>query len=325
MLLSIIIPAYNAGQFIEEAVVSILKQPFLDYEIIIVNDGSKDNTLEIINNLKNRYKNIKVLDQKNSGASVARNNGLKSAAGEYIYFIDADDTLVENCLKDITDVLINKKPDVLIGLYKMYNLDTNEVIIERDSLISNEMINGKDIEEVISVLNKYRLSSCPWRYFIKRQLILDNNLFFIENSFVEDAIWVPMLLTSANSFWLNDKVFYNYKIHNNSVSTTKSFKFYEDALYGCKVLYDYSLKLESNKQVLVFSYYMMLLVGVMQDYDYLKEDEKKVIDEYFESNKKSIKHASSAIKPLSMAMLVFNPKHVLLLLGRYLKRKNRLA
>lgn len=325
MLLSIIIPAYNAGKFIEEAVVSILKQPFLDYEIIIVNDGSKDNTLEIINNLKNRYKNIKVLDQKNSGASVARNNGLKSAAGEYIYFIDADDTLVENCLKDITDVLINKKPDVLIGLYKMYNLDTNEVIIERDSLISNEMINGKDIEEVISVLNKYRLSSCPWRYFIKRQLILDNNLFFIENSFVEDAIWVPMLLTSANSFWLNDKVFYNYKIHNNSVSTTKSFKFYEDALYGCKVLYDYSLKLESNKQVLVFSYYMMLLVGVMQDYDYLKEDEKKVIDEYFESNKKSIKHASSAIKPLSMAMLVFNPKHVLLLLGRYLKRKNRLA
>ena len=325
MLLSIIIPAYNAGKFIEEAVVSILKQPFLDYEIIIVNDGSKDNTLEIINNLKNRYKNIKVLDQKNSGASVARNNGLKSAAGEYIYFIDADDTLVENCLKDITDVLIDKKPDVLIGLYKMYNLDTNEVIIEKDSLISNEMINGKDIEEAISVLNKYRLSSCPWRYFIKRQLILDNNLFFIENSFVEDAIWVPMLLTSANSFWLNDKVFYNYKIHNNSVSTTKSFKFYEDALYGCKVLYDYSLKLESNKQVLVFSYYMMLLVGVMQDYDYLKEDEKKVIDEYFESNKKSIKHASSAIKPLSMAMLVFNPKHVLLLLGRYLKRKNRLA
>lgn len=325
MLLSIIIPAYNAGKFIEEAVVSILKQPFLDYEIIIVNDGSKDNTLEIINNLKNRYKNIKVLDQKNSGASVARNNGLKSSAGEYIYFIDADDTLVENCLKDITDVLINKKPDVLIGLYKMYNLDTNEVIIERDSLISNEMINGKDIEEVISVLNKYRLSSCPWRYFIKRQLILDNNLFFIENSFVEDAIWVPMLLTSANSFWLNDKVFYNYKIHNNSVSTTKSFKFYEDALYGCKVLYDYSLKLERNKQVLVFSYYMMLLVGVMQDYDYLKEDEKKVIDEYFESNKKSIKHASSAIKPLSMAMLVFSPKHVLLLLGRYLKRKNRLA
>ena len=325
MLLSIIIPAYNAGKFIEEAVVSILKQPFLDYEIIIVNDGSKDNTLEIINNLKNRYKNIKVLDQKNSGASVARNNGLKSAAGEYIYFIDADDTLVENCLKDITDVLIDKKPDVLIGLYKMYNLDTNEVIIEKDSLISNEMINGKDIEEAISVLNKYRLSSCPWRYFIKRQLILDNNLFFIENSFVEDAIWVPMLLTSANSFWLNDKVFYNYKIHNNSVSTTKSFKFYEDALYGCKVLYDYSLKLERNKQVLVFSYYMMLLVGVMQDYDYLKEDEKKVIDEYFRSNKKSIKHASSAIKPLSMAMLVFNPKHVLLLLGRYLKRKNRLA
>jgi glycosyltransferase involved in cell wall biosynthesis len=99
MLFSIIIPAYNASKHIENAINSVVKQPFFDYEIIIVNDGSKDNTLEIVNKLASKYMNIRVIAQSNSGASIARNNGIRHAKGDYIFFMDADDVIVENSLK----------------------------------------------------------------------------------------------------------------------------------------------------------------------------------------------------------------------------------
>lgn len=324
MLFSVIIPAYNASNFIETAIDSIIKQPYFDYEIIVVNDGSKDNTLEILNKLASKYINIRVIAQSNSGASVARNNGLKHAKGEYVFFMDADDRLIDNVFEKITKILKENKPDVLIGLYKMVNIDSNKVIIEKDSLIKPSEINDVTYEGAIKSLTKHRLSSCPWRYFIKKDLIINNDLYFIENSYVEDAIWVPMLLISATSLYLNDEVFYQYQVHNNSVSTSKTFKFYEDAMKGCSILSEYKKTLSNDKKKLVDSYYMMLLVGVVQDYDSFNDENRLIVDNWLDENIKEIKESSKAIKPLSMLNTFINPKTTLLYLGRYLKRKNRL-
>lgn len=324
MLFSVIIPAYNAANYIKDAIESVVKQPFFDYEIIVVNDGSKDNTLKILNKLARKYVNLRIIAQNNSGASVARNNGINHAKGEYIFFMDADDVLVENSFVKISEILIEKKPDVLIGLYTMLNIDTNKVIIEKDSSISSLEINDKPYEDALKVLKKYRLSSCPWRYFIKRNLILNHNLYFIENSFVEDAIWVPMLLTSAKSFYLNDVVFYKYQLHSNSVSSTKTFKFYQDALEGCDILTKYKHDLNNTQKELVETYYMMLLVGVMQDYDNFENENKKYIDEWFRLNLDNIKESSKSIRMLGIVNKFLDPKASLLYLGRYLKRKNRL-
>ncbi|HCY05835.1 MAG TPA: hypothetical protein DHS57_00665 [Erysipelotrichaceae bacterium] len=324
MLFSIIIPAYNASKHIENAINSVVKQPFFDYEIIIVNDGSKDNTLEIVNKLASKYMNIRVIAQSNSGASIARNNGIRHAKGEYIFFMDADDVIVENSLEKISNILNENKPDILIGLYKMINIDTNAVLIEKDNSIGIDEINNRSKDDVMKALSRRRLSSCPWRYFIKRKLILDNNLYFIENSLVEDAIWVPMLLTKGNTFCLNEEVFYQYQIHGNSVSTTKTFKFYEDALDGCLILNDYRKGLSILEKRLVDTYYMMLLVGVMQDYDSFNDENRNYVDKWLSDNLNDVIKASNSIKPLKFINKFIEPKKTLLYLGRYLKRKNRI-
>lgn len=316
MLISIIIPAYNAQKYIKNALDSIFVQNFHDLEVIVVNDGSSDST-----NLILEEYDVKVINQNNMGAAVARNNGLINASGDYILFMDADDTLKPNSLNTMTKML-DENVDVLVGLYSMFNIDSNKVIFEKDSLLTASMINNSSIDRNIELLCKYRLSSSPWRYFIKRSLLMENKLFFNENSLVEDAIWVPKLLCSANKILLNDTPFYNYNIHNNSVSTSKKFKFYEDAMLGCNDLYEFSKKLDSNRKKLVHIYYLMLIVGVMQDYDYLNRLEKNKIDNWFKDKKYEIMDCMNAIKILKIGSIIGN-KNILLVLGRYLKRKNR--
>ncbi len=317
MLISIIIPAFNAENYIKDALDSIISQSFNDYEIIVVNDGSSDKTTEIVK----KYP-VKIIDQINSGASVARNNGLKAARGEYVFFMDADDSLKENVLEKMAELMV-ERVDLVIGLYSMYNLDKNIKIFEKDSNISGDLINNRANEDVINTLGIYRLSSCPWRYFVKRELLIDNKLFFNEKSLVEDAIWVPKLLCTAKSFMLNDEAFYNYKIHSNSVSTSKMFKFYRDALEGCRDLFSFSLTVENYKRPLVYKYLMMLLVGVMQDYNFLKNEEKRFINSWFKDNKKIVDTSIKVISPLKLLGIFIGNRNALHILGMYLKRKNR--
>ena len=103
MKISLIVPVYNVEKYIEKCLLSCLKQdiPQSDYEIIVVNDGSPDSSLAIAERIAAAATNIIIVSQKNGGLSAARNTGLKIAKGDYIWFIDSDDTIKENCLKSI--------------------------------------------------------------------------------------------------------------------------------------------------------------------------------------------------------------------------------
>ena len=98
-LISIIVPAYNASKYIEKCLNSILSQTYKNFEIIVVNDGSTDNTLDILKKCSEQSDKIKIVAQKNKGVSAARNNGLEHAKGQYIAFVDADDTLEQEFLE----------------------------------------------------------------------------------------------------------------------------------------------------------------------------------------------------------------------------------
>ena len=101
---SIIIPVYNTEKFLNRCVDSVINQKFNNFEIILVNDGSKDNSLKICRDYEKKYpKIIKVIDQKNSGPAIARNRGIESAKGEYIMFIDSDDFIDDGYIKDYYD------------------------------------------------------------------------------------------------------------------------------------------------------------------------------------------------------------------------------
>lgn len=110
MRVSIIIPCYNVENYVSDCLNSVLKQTYRDIEIICVNDGSKDNTLEILKSFKSKYPQIQIIDQKNSGAPNAMNNGVKLAAGSYLQFLAADDILLPNKIEHQVKLIQNHQP-----------------------------------------------------------------------------------------------------------------------------------------------------------------------------------------------------------------------
>ena len=114
-LISVITPAYNAQKTLAKAVNSVIAQKFKDWQLIIVNDGSKDNTKEIAEQFAKQDSRIKVITQKNGGRSAARNAGLKAATGDYIAFLDADDCFLPNTLQDLFCAVQKNNSDLVVG------------------------------------------------------------------------------------------------------------------------------------------------------------------------------------------------------------------
>ena len=121
--ISVIIAAYNAEEYLSETLDSIFLQTMNDseYEVIIINDGSSDSTLDILNSYKQTYSNLIIIDKENGGPSSARNAGLDIAKGEYVFFFDADDILEGDALSTMYETASEKQADLLIGKYDIFN------------------------------------------------------------------------------------------------------------------------------------------------------------------------------------------------------------
>ena len=119
--ISIIVPIYNAENFLVKCIDSLINQTYTDTEIILVNDGSTDSTIEILNCYEKQYENIKVIHKTNEGCDIARNKGLDISTGEFIIFVDADDYLLKNCCETVISAIINTKADFLCFGAKFYS------------------------------------------------------------------------------------------------------------------------------------------------------------------------------------------------------------
>lgn len=119
--ISIIIPIFNGALTIQRCVNSILAQDYPNVEIILVNDGSQDDTLNVCRRLKLRYSNIKLLSQKNMGVSIARNNGIRYATGDYVCFADSDDEYLDGAFQAAIDLCKDDSPDMIIGRVQLAN------------------------------------------------------------------------------------------------------------------------------------------------------------------------------------------------------------
>ena len=123
VLLSIVLPVYKVEDYIRVCLESIFKQglPDSEFEVILVNDGTPDNSIGVISDIVNQHENITVINQENQGVSCARNTGLANAKGEYVYFMDPDDMLVDNSLSILVPKAISSKVDVLMADYIKFN------------------------------------------------------------------------------------------------------------------------------------------------------------------------------------------------------------
>jgi len=216
-MISVIIPVYNAEHTLHRCIDSLLAQTFKDYEIILVNDGSMDNSLDVCKSYADCHCNIKIIDQKNAGVSAARNIGIVSAKGEFITFIDSDDYVLPSYLEDFNSTKLTADIYVQgIDYIFPHNNRTKHFFTYSENLFN--LAENPDLIVPSGILE----NGCPVAKLFKKSIIEDNNLRFNQHlSINEDHLFVTQYYTHCTTFYLSDKVNYFYVYDINTSSLTK--------------------------------------------------------------------------------------------------------
>lgn len=215
--ISVIVPVYNTEKFLKKCIESIINQTLKEIEIILINDGSTDNSLEILQSFKEKDERIIIINKKNEGLTKTRNRGLTIAKGEYIYNIDSDDYLNENtALEKSYNICKNNDLDILIfDFYK--KVDNQKVYMNAFSLD----INTKSFKDFSLGILCHKIVPMVWNKLIKRQLFINNNIKFPEEVFhQEDYITMIKLTYYAKKIMFLKEAFYDYVIHDNQGTKT---------------------------------------------------------------------------------------------------------
>lgn len=225
-MFSIVVPVYKAEKYLEICVQSILKQDFLNYEIILVDDGSPDSCPQICEKLKSDNSQIRVLHKSNGGVSAARKDGAELARGKYLLFVDSDDWLEKNCLKTIFKAINETHADIVChGVI----CDNGRELIPCELPYKDGFYTREDIERVIfpELIQSNRaeyFTPSLWAKAIRKELFMENVL---SNKLVpigEDGACVIPCVYHCRSMFVLKECLYNYRYNN--ASATKSKKVY---------------------------------------------------------------------------------------------------
>lgn len=222
MKLSIIVPIYNVEQYILECVQSVYRQALTenDFELILVNDGTQDNSFGVIKDIIHQHTNIIVVEQSNQGLSAARNTGLLYAKGDYILFLDSDDLLIDNTIPSLL-ALSEKMPDLIVAGFKKMNNDEihNFMAPSQDRIIVEE----KSGEELF--LRDLNPQQCyVWRTLYKKEFLDNNNLKFIRDIYFEDVPFTTECYLKARRCVKTSQIFYIYRQRVDSIVSTLNIK-----------------------------------------------------------------------------------------------------
>ena len=224
MLLSIIIPVYNVEKYIGGTLSSVYNQSFDEsqFEVIVVNDGTSDNSMDVVKEFIQKHSNITVINQKNQGLSCARNAGLNVARGDYIWFVDSDDAVTEDSLKYIENLVNNIKADVYaFDMLKICESDGSEKI---EPIILKKKYQ-KYYNRPLPVERFWKkIHICPaQRFLFLRKFLIDNELSFFPGIYHEDEEFDVRALVSAKSIVLINQSIYRYLVRSSG-SIMSSFK-----------------------------------------------------------------------------------------------------
>lgn len=211
---SIIVPVYNVEKYLEDCLESILKQTYDDFEVIVVNDGSTDNSQKVIDNYAKRDNRIKAFKKKNGGVSDARNYGISKAKGEYFIFVDSDDTINDKLLEKL-DKEIKKYDEIDLIKYQLQMTD-KEPQLEFNTF---DLLNG---EEAFLELIKDDLFVSPVTYAYRLEYFRNKKFKYEVGRIHEDFGLTPLIVISANKVSAIDYVGYNYIVRENSIMTNNS-------------------------------------------------------------------------------------------------------
>lgn len=222
--ISIIIPVYNGEKYIERCIKSVINQTYSNIEIILINDGSTDNTLNIIKKYMNKEKRIILIDKLNEGVSAARNQGIKKATGKYICFCDADDMYDEKYIEIMYNTIKEKKTDVVRCNFKV--IDNNNKYLEKGNVLhlSNKVIGKENIkEEVLPLCLEGKLPCFSYLLMIKKEALKVE--YPIDIAMMEDVVFYIKLLLSIKNIYIIDNTIYT--IMYNDEGATNNIKNYK--------------------------------------------------------------------------------------------------
>lgn len=287
MLLSIIIPCYNSAKFISTTLDMLISQGLSDCEIIVVNDGSKDDTSKIVHSYAKKNPQIKIIDKENEGVSVARNTGIYNATGKFVYFLDSDDSLEEGTLDFFREIL-NKNPENKFFAFG-YSTNRNGKMLKDYSF---KEFDGKIIDSLLlkqSFLSKelcFHICSC----ICEKQFLLENNIFFTKGLRIgEDIEFLLNILKFAPACVYNARHCFIYQIRDDSVMGGYKFnKFEMKNFHSYEVRRDKVLEKEfQSYEIKEYSNFWLCTQYISHLIMYLKSSSRdKKINAYFIENKK---------------------------------------
>lgn len=299
MKLSIIIPVFNTEQYLErcvDSVLSALKVANFDYEIILINDGSTDNSLEICRAYKDNHHNVVLIDQNYKGVSSARNSGILRAKGEFIAFVDSDDYIDDALVKAMEEIEASK---VQYGIFGYYELGKNGTTVKGENVIlpSKDYHDLAD-EQKIAILRGTNGISPIWHQIIARDFLLSKKLFFKEGFLHEDYDWTLRAVLETDNILLSERRWYYY-INNRvgSIMNTRKYKSLESIIILSKqILNDYEGLLSPRLLSCVKESISNACFGVIRFIPALEQEDQKKLYKLLKENDKLLSYSKKTDK-----------------------------
>lgn len=211
---SVIVPIYNAERYLTVSIPSILNQSFSNLEILLINDGSTDESLEICRSMAQTDPRIQILDRKNGGVSAARNLGIEHATGDFITFVDSDDFLFENAVENMVNEIESSKVDVIRMTCEVHENGRSR----REKTIEQGIFRGSELQQVVESIVTGQLSAYSCLLMIRSSALPGNLRFDTNFQMMEDACFYIDLLKVITSFQVSSTVTYRYQLHNSGTS-----------------------------------------------------------------------------------------------------------
>lgn len=216
-LVSVIVPNYNGEKYIEKCIRSIIEQTYRNIEIIVVDDGSTDNSLDVIKKMKEEDERIQFISQANMNASIARNRGIEISKGEYLYFIDSDDIMYEKALELMVCAIKENQCDLVLGQFGYIN--GNDEMYQR-----YRFTRFNQVDEPLELCGQMPV---PANKLYRKDIVVQNNISFANVRIGQDSNFYLKYLLKCRKAYILDEMVFGYRILEGSISRSYSHKIFD--------------------------------------------------------------------------------------------------